>query len=496
LSVEIIGLRCSKCGAPLPKPSENSEYVRCEYCGTLQKIIEASFYTEKLKTEVLKWIREFMPASIASVQTVDALARHNIFVAYIRPKIMPEYNSLKVQVIKTLSSTLLLLKNLKVNIAGSDPKESFEKFVKVESIAPMAIVQEDQEFYNEVYSTYALNAYINNYIKTGLLGDTDSASRNLEELSNILSNIEKYAPIYLRIKSLVNALKAWKSMEMGDFASAIAFLGTSLKDNKTAKDLIIKDPQLSIMITAINTEEILIRSLLNYAEIEKVLFESGHQPQEIMIFLEKYFKIIEQIRNYFNKNLSIHYELSEKIKSIYMSKLGKETVEILPGQGDIIVPLYVIKISYTFVTGSLLWKKGKEYKDYLLVLATYPYTVIPVTDTFRMRSGFLDKMRGREEKLTIDTISNTLSAIRQDYIKIPVIPPLTDADTAKRVADEYLQAISTRLGGKISMGSSYVEKLVYGVAKIIKNDIFIDSLGETQVSIGKYLEELSKMVIR
>jgi tetratricopeptide (TPR) repeat protein/DNA-directed RNA polymerase subunit RPC12/RpoP len=496
MSIEVISLKCSKCGAPLPKPEKDSEYVKCEFCGVLQKIVEATSYTEKLKTEVFKWMKEFMPVSMEAIQTVDVLARHNIFIAYIKPKIIPEYSQIKSRILKILSSPLLILSGIKVNVTADDPKESFEKLAKIESISSMAVVTDDQEFYKEVYSIYVLNAYLNNYIKMGLSGDIDYAIKNLEELTNILTNIGKVSSLNMRIKSLASALKAWRYLKEGDFTSAITFLEEALKFNREVREMAIKDPQLSIMITAIDTEATLIKSLSNYAEVEKALFETGHQPQELMSFLGKYLKVIENIREMYNKSLLLHYEMSEKIKAIYMSKLGKGTVDILPGQGDILVPMYLVRISYTFTTGSLLWKKGKEFKDYILILGTYPYSTIPVTDTFRLKSGFLDRMRGREEKLTIDTVTNAIAVARRDYITIPVIPPVSDSEMAKKVADAYLAEVSKRLGGKISMGASVVEKIVYCPARIVNNDIYIDSLSEVQVSLGKYLSDLVNMACR
>jgi hypothetical protein len=142
-----------------------------------------------------------------------------------------------------------------------------------------------------------------------------------------------------------------------------------------------------------------------------------------------------------------------------------------------------------------MWKKGKEYRDYVLVLGTFPHANIPVTDTIRLRSGFLDSIRGREEKLTIDVVTNALASVRRDYITIPVIPPISDGEMAKRVADNYLREVSERLKGKISMGVSSVEKVVYSPARIVNNDIYIDFLGEAQVSLGKHLRDLMDNII-
>jgi hypothetical protein len=46
------------------------------------------------------------------------------------------------------------------------------------------------------------------------------------------------------------------------------------------------------------------------------------------------------------------------------------------------------------------------------------------------------------------------------------------------------------------MGASSTEKVVYSPARIVNNDIYIDSLGEAQVSLGKHLRDLMDIAIR
>jgi hypothetical protein len=250
------------------------------------------------------------------------------------------------------------------------------------------------------------------------------------------------------------------------------------------------------MLPALETEQKLCRSILNFAECEKDLFEAGRQPQEIMAFLHRYLAVAESIRSLIGSGFSIYLELSERIKSIFKSRLGKEIVEILPGHGDIAVPLYVVAISYTFTTGSLVWKKGKEYTDYLLVLASSPYSSEVVTDTFRVKSGFLDRLKGREEKLTIDTVAKALTLTRRDYLNVPALPPLIDMATAEKIVDDYLKVIDSRLHGKIKFGASHAEKLIYAVAKMHDDHLYIDGLGETQVSPGGQMGKLALHLLR
>ena len=43
-NLAIVSLKCTTCGAPLPDIVGGSEYVKCEYCGTTQKLIDSQKY--------------------------------------------------------------------------------------------------------------------------------------------------------------------------------------------------------------------------------------------------------------------------------------------------------------------------------------------------------------------------------------------------------------------------------------------------------------------
>ncbi|MEM4592080.1 MAG: hypothetical protein QW196_01615, partial [Sulfolobales archaeon] len=64
--METTALRCTHCGAPLPKPQPGEDWIRCEYCGVHNKIVDATRYIEKLRGELEKWIRELLPPTAVS----------------------------------------------------------------------------------------------------------------------------------------------------------------------------------------------------------------------------------------------------------------------------------------------------------------------------------------------------------------------------------------------------------------------------------------------
>ncbi|HDN01575.1 MAG TPA: hypothetical protein ENF42_01220, partial [Candidatus Bathyarchaeota archaeon] len=86
--METTVLRCTNCGAPLPKLQPDEEWIRCEYCGFLNKVVDATCYIEKLRSEVEKWIRELLPSGIAFATVKDVGARHQIFQSLIKPKLL------------------------------------------------------------------------------------------------------------------------------------------------------------------------------------------------------------------------------------------------------------------------------------------------------------------------------------------------------------------------------------------------------------------------
>lgn len=496
MGVELVGLRCVKCGAPLPQPEKGSEYVRCEYCGTVQRVVDASQYTERLKSEIYSWIRELLPVSTVGVQTIDVLARHNIFIANIKPRILPEYASLKAKVLKLLSTPLVLPRGIGLKPDIDDPRKAFEKLARVESLSQMVVVDEDREFYSGVYATYVLNAHLSNYVETALSGDIDAAVRNLEKLAESLPGAGVEEAVLHRVKGVANAMKAWSSLEKGDYTSAMPLLETASLELSKARSLASGSPQLAMMLPPVDVELKLVEAMRNIAECEKALFEAGRQPQEAAAFIARYIRTVEEVRSRVKRDIGVYLELSESLKSLYLSRLGRETVEVLPGEGEVALPLYVVSISYTFVTGSLVWKKGREYRDHLLVLATHPYASKPVTDTFRLTSGFLDRLKGREEKLTVDTVSKALSTLKRDHLRVPAVPPLIDRAAAEALVDSYLANVSSRLQGKVKTGASHTEKLIYAPARIRGGDIYIEALGETQVALGPHLDVVLKLAVR
>ena len=192
---ESVALRCKYCGAPLDGDDvkTDSEYVTCQYCGTTQQRIDAKAYLDQLMGQVRSWISNSIPTgfNMAGAENVDPVARHNIFVNNIRPKVELELSEYKFSTTSLLGNSLITLP-FSANQSFKPVHQSsraFEFNERVKSISALAVDESSQELINDaltVSQSYAM--MINN---VNLLGDTKDGkfhlmSNNFKESINTL----------------------------------------------------------------------------------------------------------------------------------------------------------------------------------------------------------------------------------------------------------------------------------------------------------------------
>lgn len=491
-STQLIALRCVKCGAPLPQPPPGAEYIKCEYCGYTQKVVDTQSYVEKLRGEIYSWIRSMIPTGVAYTENVDPIARHNIFVYNVKPKITADFTATKAKLYTSLSSPLVILPFYSPAIKKTDqPKKYFEDLVKFQSIRQLAVVDEDKAFLDDVEATYQTYAYILN--ATDLLLSKSELTlliKNFEEAASSLEGKQGKDAEYKRMKGVVEAYKAINAFTNGDITAAKQFAQSALMYLENAIKDASKSPSSAIMIPFINQDISTIKTLLNLISAGAIIQEAGVYPTELLPYLSRYFSVTENIRIQKKANYNVYEELSSYLLRIVEAKYRGGSLEVIPGNGNILVPFYLVSITYTFTTGSLFWKKGKEYEDKMLVSATYPLASQAVTDIFRISSGFLDRLRGKEERLSTGYFDNIQIMNTSVPSSVKVIPPLLTKSESENVAESYLSPVNARLGGKIKFGSAQAVKLIFAFAEIRNNEVYIQSLGEYQVKLQPHINTL------
>jgi hypothetical protein len=496
-SQELKALRCTKCGAPLPAQVAEEEYIKCEYCGYTQKLIDTRDYLDKLRGEIYNWVKTIVPPSVIISQTVDPIARHNIFVFNIKPKILGDFTSVKSKLATQLTHPLFILPFYKLAASKfEEPKKCFENSVRVQSLEPMAIVDEDKSFLDDVISTFETYAYVNNAFELFLNNsDLSYLIKNFEQATVCLEKLPNKVVEYKRMQGTTEAYRALDSFIKGDLRSAKNFASTAIKLLEEVQKEAGKSSTTAVMIPATTIDISTLKTLDNLIEIGLDLFESGKPPTEILPYLQKYFKIAEEARMKKDKDTKIYEELSMYLKKIVASKSGAEQIEMLPGDGNILFPFWVVSVTYTFATGALLWKKGREAEDKILIAATVPLASQPVTDVFSSTAGIMDRLAGKETTLTTGFISTLLTQVRKTSVpsKINVIPPLLSKVESEQVAENYLSYVSQRFGGKIKFGAAQSQNLIYAMAEVKDGDIYIPALGNSQVKIAPHFQQLMEI---
>jgi len=489
-------LRCVKCGAPISEQLSRSDYVECSFCGYTQKLVDMREYVDKLRGEIQNWVRSMVPPSVVVSQIVDPMARHNIFIFNIKPKILGEYVSVKSRLSTLLTNPLFVLPFCQSTVSHVDPKKCFENLARVQSIEPMAVVDEDKSFFDDVQVAYETYAHVVNAFELiSAKSDLSFLIKNFEQVTASLERLPHKATENKRMHGVAIAYHATDEFLKGNpkaakqsSTQALSLLSEVIKEAA-------KSTAIAVMVPATITEISVLKALQSLIEASSRLFEVGRSPTEILPVVDNYFRVVEELRIRRGASTKIYEELCLCLKQIIDAKNGAGEIEILPGSGDLMVPVWVVSLTYTFATGTLLWKKGKDVEEKILVSATWPLASQPVTDIFGTSAGLMDQLAGRETTLSNGFAGDILTKTRTSSVpsKTKIIPPLLTKEESERFAESYLDATSRRLGGKIRFSVAHSVKLVYAPVEVRGDDVFAQILGSSQIRLAPHLDRLMKI---
>jgi len=500
-------LKCVHCGAPLPEPKEGQEYITCEFCGYTNRIKDSTTYMEQLKLEIQSWLKTLVPANIISAgSAVDVVSRHNIFTTIIKPDLLSKHLEVKSRIAHVISTPLIFLPywDVYLNVDIDPPKKAFEEAAKIESVRPLAVVDEDASFINKVTATQYMYAYFSNFVNLVNSGERDPEliSNNFKKIAEAFEGVPEGEAPKLRFEGLYHIYAALDRMLDGDMESATVYIKSGKDLLSKAKETAVKNPEYVPMIPAIEKELSLTAAIENLIEG----LSATVNPMEYLVKLKMFFKASEEAR----KTLAERYHLDSKdfgrytdiireVKNILLAKNGIPAINLVGSPRKLLLPFWRIQLTYTFTTGSLFWKKGKAITDELLILATIPYATQPITDIFKIKpkGGMLDSFLGKEVAMTTGYIRELAASSRPSSISTGtvVIPPMITNEEAKMFSDWYIRNVTQRTNNKVKFGVSKLMGIVYLGAEIRGDDVYIPELKEFQVSVKGYLENLERAAL-
>lgn len=503
-SSKAIVLRCVHCSGPLDDVKPEDGYIKCKWCGYVQRLVDAEKYIEKLRGEIYQWLKEMIPPTVITAGVnIDPISRHNIFVFNVKPRIIGDYILCKGRLSTLMSYPLIYLPSwtppeIKIE---EEPRSAYERLAKIESINALVAVEEDAAFFNEVRSTMGTYAHMLNMLD--LLrrkAELTFIIKNIEAAASSLENLPGHEVEHDRLSATYKLYKAVeKLIYEEDVKSALLLIEEGERELKRSLEEARKVASLAPLIPGITKDLHIAEVIKNIAQAASRLLEVGKPVTEFLAYVENFFRFMEAVRTSESKDFSIYNEITRYLKDIILAKNGIPEVEVLPGRGEILFPVWDVSFTYTFVTGALFMKKGKEVEERLLIAATIPMASRPVTDVFRIgpSAGLLDKITGKEETLSGGVLKRFVEQARKTSIPASqkVIPPLSTKEIALEYVEKYLKDVVMKTGGKIKFGAGDVKRLLFIPASVKDKDIFIPELGGLQFSVSPYLPDLLKIAL-
>lgn len=454
MTIQLERLRCTHCGAPLPKPSQGENYIKCEYCGFVNRLTDTSAYIERLKEEVAKWLSQILPRQTIVSTTADPLARYHIFQAYIKPNLIVINTNSRSTYIQVTHRSLLNFTPVYQVECTESPRSLFERSVLVDTVSELAVADDDKAFLDDTRRYILAQAYICNALKDAIEEKYTESVKNIDE-AIALVEVSGDKPLVQRLRVAKTVYTAISEIYSRNPTAALNLL---IDAERLVRELIDKksDPLIAKYLPALEIELDLVRLLKTIAETSESSFRLGSDPLSSFVYIKNVLHlVVNNIRTY-NKSIKEIVEVAEYVKKMIQSRLGMSRVKVI-GDGDLFVPFYVVSSNITYTTG-LLFKKGQETKVNILVSASPPI-FNSITDVFEIYTG--RQVNIEKEQDTVRIISNLLSNTRVDALRAKAIPPLITPSIADIVAERYLDAVRSRYSGKIKLSTTHVDDIIY-----------------------------------
>ena len=478
---DMVELRCKYCGAPLDRKDieSDSPYITCPSCGTTQQRLDARKYMEQMMGQIQSWIAKTIPGGFAmgSVDNVDPVARHSIYVNSVKPRVDVEINEYRFALNSVIASPLIVLPFSKGEPVRSDhtSTQAFEFQARLKSVEPMAVDDESRK--SIVTGEGIANAYamiLNNsklLTETGSPGRFAIMSKNFLESADAMAKCEGYEPLASRLRALSDVCAASDMVLNGDALGCSAKAEEGLSELEAAKRELLSNPRLAVTLRAVDMEISQTRTLKNV--VDMVNNGTSKDPLKTLTLINGVASAEYPDNPQWNRLLTSEardFELYGYVNDVVAAKNGG-TIPICQGGGDSLMPFWDVDLQYSFTTGSFLSKKSVVVKEDLMVPAVF--TVFEralsdprsgLTDIFAAapESSILNRLKGEEHSISgsagigrlADSASEGSPGSRTVFI------PLCTRTEASRLVEMYLTQCS-QTHSKLKLSKPSVKGLVY-----------------------------------
>ncbi len=493
--ITAIPLRCKSCSAPITaNPSD--EIVRCEYCGSSQRMVDARAFFDQMMLQVNSWLRQAVPGGIQAggAGSVDPVARQMVLASNIMPRLTSEYGEYRFSCFNILSHPMMVLPRMTERGIASlvDSQRVFLFQAKVQSVLPFAVDDEAKGTLSQINGISVIYGYMLNNV--ALMADTKLEryhfmTQNFDAAASSIKEVAGFAALKERFEALEKLSRGLDLLTDLHPSDAMPYLRDARARLGVSKDIASKDFDMAIMLQAIDKEMSLANSSIHLAET--ISLGTSSDTAEGMVPILSLLDLMCSLQDVPNpqwrarfKEQTHHERILKSVNEAMKAKMGDGGLKVLPSSGSLLLPFWVVDLPYTFQTGALWKTQGVEVTESFLIAATFPAEPaalsgtdpsLVLTDIFRGRSsgGFLDdtirSLSGKETSISgggaIRDALRNCGLCRPSGVRI--VPPLSTEQDAIILAQEYVaRACQTdrTIQKKLRLSSPRVVELVYAAA--------------------------------
>jgi len=449
-------------------------------------MVDAKAFLDQIMGQVNAWFRQAVPSGydMSNAQNADPIARHNIFISNVRPKLSTELREYKFNLFNLLSNPLMPMPFKSSNACGAknSSKQLFEFNAKNKSILPLAVDDEskalvaDADRYSTTYA-YLINNTI--LMKENKPERYALMSANLNQSYALLKADAKIKPLADRILGLSQMATGIDHMLNGRISDAKESFQASRGSLEAAKKGVIGNIDLGIMYQAIDKELLLQGSLDNM--LRTVEMGSAGDPLATIASFEKIVSVSSELESTRTKWASTFKdesrigEILDWVQMIKQAQKGMATINVLSGGGNVLYPFWLLDFPYTFKTGSLWMKKGVPVTEVMLVSAGFTTDdailqspAQALTDIFGNfeGSGVMDSITGKETTISNGESLKSLPRMisMQSAAGRRVIAPLSTKKEVTIFMEDYVASITradSNVAKKLKLNAPQIKGLIF-----------------------------------
>ena len=498
---EFAELRCKSCGASLAsQPGATS--LKCEYCGTVQQVIESQKYSEQAKAEMMAWMSKAIPMgyNLSQTETMDPVARHNIFMNNVKPSLEASLDEYRFGFITAVANQLIAVpfRTIAANSIKHDSKALFEFDARAKSVSALAVDDDSKKLISECCTVSTAYAMTLNNLQLVAKYDAERYHfmyNNFNSAAEALKDSERYDVLRRRFEALAKACDGMTKI-MGNnsleaknsLSDAVELLGKVKSEAYTNIDFMSMGTAIANEIVACKSALEIAQSLLNSPEID--VTEVLKTVKNVMDEVDKEERSIGGIYSTQMKRPERNSDIFAMVSMILSSKSGEPSINVVKGQGSYYIPMWVLDLKYSFIGGSMLKKKAVEVTETVMVSAmftTEPKIVdqprVATTDIFKSmpETTMMQRVKGNQSSISMGGVVTQAyqSAAPTAMSSGKIIVPTSTKQEAEILCNAYMdQCKSTH--PKLQMGKSTVKALVFVPCEIngdmIKLSINLDNM--------------------